>query len=143
MKTEKGITLASVLIYVTTLGIIVGVVALAMSFYNKNIVAMNDTGDINLELNKFITQIIDDTQEKGNKIEDITETRIRFLNGNTYTFKDERIYINSRELSNCVKEFNASMKLDGDKQVLQIDIVLEKGQARVEKRLNYVLEITK
>lgn len=143
MKTQKGITIASLLIYVVALSIVVSVMALVMSFYNKNVIGMNDSGELNIELNKFVTQMVHETEEYGNEVINLTATTITFKNGNFYTFKDNRIYQNSIEITNYVKDFNANIENDGEKQILKIFILLEKGQAELSKILNYVITISK
>lgn len=139
MKTQKGITVASLLIYVVAMGIIVSIIAIVLSFYNKNVTSINDTGDVSLELNKFETKMISETQTAGNRVTEVTTNTIKFKSGNTYTFVDERIYQNEIVVSNYVKEFSAKLETDGDKQLLRIYIVLEKGQAEIVKNLNYTI----
>ena len=142
MKSQKGITIATLSVYVAAMTIIIAIISVILSFYNKNIITMNDIGDINLELNKFTTKMIQETNEPGNLITNLATIRITFKSGNTYTFQDNRIYQNTVEVANNVKEFTAKLETDGEKQILRIYIVLGKGQAEIVKNLSYVITTT-
>lgn len=142
MKTQKGITIANLSVYVLAMSIIIAIISVIVSFYNRNISTMNDIGDINLELNKFTTKMIQETQMPGNMITNIAPIRITFKLGNTYIFQDNRIYQNTVEITNNVKEFSAKLENEGEKQLLRIYIVLGKGQTEVVKNLTYVITPT-
>ena len=130
MKQEKGITLASLLIYVVALTIVVGIIATVLSFYNKNVVGMNNVGEVSLELNKFEAKMIQETQDPGNQVTEISENRIVFKNGNIYTFENNCIYQNAILVSNYVTEFTARLEQDGVKQILKIYVLLGKDRLK-------------
>lgn len=140
MKSQKGLTLASVVIYILAMLIILSIVALVLSFYNKNITRMNDSGDLNLELSKFESKMIEETQIAGNKMVKVTEDSIKFNSGNTYIFADERIYQNKIIVSENIKEFSAKLETDGEKQILRVYMVLRKGKEEVVKNLSYTIK---
>lgn len=140
MKSQKGLTLASVVIYILAMLIILSIVALVLSFYNKNITRINDSGDLNLELSKFETKMIEETQIAGNKMVKVTEDSIKFSSGNTYIFTDERIYQNKITVSENIKEFSAKLETDGEKQILRVYMVLRKGKEEVVKNLSYTIK---
>ena len=143
MRKEKGITLISLVIYIMGIIVIMSVVGTLMSFYNNNVIKLNDTSDVNMELSKFTAKMIEETKEAGNAITEIAGTTIKFNNGNIYTYQDNKIYENSIVVSQYVKEFLPELETDGNKQMLRIYIVLEKGNTKIEKNLSYVIEDTK
>ena len=143
MRKEKGITLISLVIYIIGLIVIMSVVGTLMSFYNNNVIKLNDTSDVNMELSKFTAKMIEETKQAGNAITEIAGTTIKFSNGNIYTYQDNKIYENSIVVSQHVKEFLAELETDGNKQILRIYIVLEKGNSKIEKNLSYVIEDAK
>lgn len=141
MKTQRGITLASLVIYVIALTVVVGVISVLVTFFNHNITNMNNTAEVNLELNKFEAQMIQETQISGNRIEkcDNNAKTLTFTSGNTYIFQDNKIYLNTIEITNNVESFDVRQEKDGDKQLLKISIHIKKGQIEVSKNLSYVM----
>ena len=140
MKNNKGITLISLMMYIIGMVAIAAIISVAVSFYNKNVLTMNDTSDVNMEFNKFDTKMVQETKTAGNQVEAVTTNTIKFTSGNTYTFQDNRIYQNEIVISNYVKEFIAKLETEGSKQILRIYILLGKGQIEVVKNLSYVVE---
>ena len=140
MKNNKGITLISLMMYIIGMVAIAAIISVAVSFYNKNVLTMNDTSDVNMEFNKFDTKMVQETKTAGNQVETVTTNTIKFTSGNTYTFQDNRIYQNEIVVSNYVKEFIAKLETEGSKQILKIYILFGKGQIEVVKNLSYVVE---
>lgn len=140
MKKEQGITLISLVIYIIGMIALMAITGAALSFYNNNVVTMNDTSDVNMELSKLETQMITETQTAGNHLISVDATTITFSSGNTYSYADNRIYQGTIPVSNYVKQFLASMETDGDKQILRMYVMIGKGKAEVVKNLSYVVE---
>ena len=140
MKKEQGITLISLVIYIIGMVIVIGITGTLLSFYNNNMVAMNDTSDVNMELSKLEQQMITETKSAGNQITSVTNTTITFSSGNIYSYADNRIYQNTVPMVNYVKEFMASLEIDGEKQILRLYVVISKGEAELVKNLTYVVE---
>lgn len=139
MREEKGISLISLVVYIIGMIVVMAVVGTLLSFYNNNVVSMNDTADVNMELNKFIAKMIEETKEAGNQVMDISDKTVRFKSGNTYTYGDNRIYENTIVVSNYVKDFSVNLETDGNKQMLRVYIVLEKGNVEKIENLRYVM----
>lgn len=142
-KGDKGITLVSLIIYVIGLIVIMGIIAFATSFYQKNVLNLNNSGEVNSEFNKFNSKMIEETKEAGNEVKSVTENVIKFSNGDTYTLADGKIYQNSIVVCKNVKEFLVDYAVDGDKQILKIYIRIGKGKVEVAKTVSYVVEIDK
>ena len=140
MKKEKGITLASLLVYIVAMAFVVGIVGTMLGFYNSNVASMKNTGEINLELNKFETKMLQEAQTGGNKVVKATENTIQFKSGNIYTYENECIYQNAILVASNVKEFTFRTEQEGTKQILKVYILLGKGQEEVVRNLNYVME---
>ena len=143
MKKEQGITLISLIIYIIGMIVVIVLAGTALSFYNNNVVTMNDTSDVNMELNKLETQMITESQTPGNMIAEVQDKRIAFTSGNIYKYQDNRIYKGTVPVCNYVKSFLASLETDGNKQILKIYVVISKGKVEEVKNLTYVLEKTK
>lgn len=139
MKKERGITLISLVIYIIGMLLVMGIVGTALSFYNKNVIKMNDISEVNIELNKLENQMITETQTPGNYITQVTDTTITFDSGNIYVFADNKIYQNAIQTCNYVDSFLASLETDGDKQILRIHIKFVKRGVTITKNLSYVV----
>ena len=140
-KNQKGITLVSLMVYLIGLIAIIGIVAVLTSFYSKNVATMNDTSEVNSEFNKFDAKMIQETKTAGNEIEEVFGTTIKFKNGNTYTYGDNRIYQNAVTVSKYVKDFAVNFSQDGDKQILSVYVTFGKGKIEVAKSVSYVVEV--
>lgn len=140
-KNQKGITLVSLIVYLIGLVAIIGIVAVLTSFYSKNVATMNDTSEVNSEFNKFDAKMIQETKTAGNEITEVSGTTIKFKNGNTYTYGDNRIYQNAVTVSKYVKDFAVNFSQDGDKQILSVYVTFGKGKIEVAKSVSYVVEV--
>ena len=140
-KNQKGITLVSLIVYLIGLVAIIGIIAVLTSFYSKNVATMNDTSEVNSEFNKFDAKMIQETKSAGNEIAEVSGTTIKFKNGNTYTYGDNRIYQNAVTVSKYVKDFAVNFSQDGDKQILSVYVTFGKGKIEVAKSVSYVVEV--
>lgn len=101
MKSNKGVTLTSLIIYVIGMTIMVSIIATLTSFFYKNI----DIGDINsntTQYTKFTSILSEEVNKKNNSVIDcqsLTEgvSYIVFSSGNQYTFnqKSKSVYRNN------------------------------------------------
>lgn len=141
-KNQKGITLVSLITYLIGLVAIIGIIAVITSFYSKNVATMNNVSEVNSEFNKFDTKMIQETKTAGNQILEVSSTTIKFKNGNTYTYADNRIYQNAITVSKYVKDFAINYTQDGKKQILNIYITFGKGKTEIAKNVSYVVEVS-
>lgn len=142
MKNENGITLVSLITYIIGMILIMAIIASILSYYNKNMAGINNSSDINLELNKFNSRMIKETKEAGNTVEEVTETTIKFSNGNVYTFADNKIYLGKVQISKYVNEFSARLETEGEKQLLKVYILIGKGTEELAQNFSYTIEGT-
>ncbi len=90
MKSNKGVTLTSLIIYVIGMTIMVSIIATLTSFFYKNI----DIGDINsntTQYTKFTSILSEEVNKKNNSVIDCQSltagvSYIVFSSGNQYTF---------------------------------------------------------
>mgnify|MGYP005833727531 CR=1 FL=1 len=117
MRTQTGVTLISVTIYVIVMVIVVAVITVLTSYFYKNVDITATRQDLNQQYTKFNTYFIEEVNKKGNKILDIGETQeddknaiqkyIVFSSGNQYTYvpQNKGIYINqvkiAENITNC------------------------------------------
>lgn len=96
MKSERGITLASLVIYVIITVMGVAILATIMAYFSKDVRDLSRDNIEIAELDKFYSYFLQDVKNTNNDISEITEgnASITFTSGNTYTFRDETIFFN-------------------------------------------------
>lgn len=117
MKSEKGITLISVTIYVIVMVLLVAAISIITSYFYKNVNVTTEQDDINKQYTKFVSYFSEEVNREGNSIEafpdedgDNKGTSIIFSSGNQYSFIQENkaIYMGSVKIAanieNCVFE---------------------------------------
>ena len=93
MKSEKGITLTSLVIYIMVATIVIATMAIVSSFFFSNINLVRDQDKYAVEFNKFNMFFVNDV--KNNKTAQVQTHKITFEDGTIYA----RINIYSRHVS--------------------------------------------
>lgn len=119
MRSEKGVTLISVTIYIIVMLIIIAVISVLTSYFYTNIDINSISVDLNQEYTRFNSYFTEEVNKKGNKILDIGETEnssgngkqryVVFSSGNQYTFiPNQGIYVNQikivKNMTDCTFE---------------------------------------
>lgn len=86
MKSEKGVTLASLAIYIVLIFIVLAILATVTSNFQSSIKEINQEGTEIAEINKFNMYFLQEVKKQGNKITSISDTEITFSTGKTYSF---------------------------------------------------------
>ena len=68
MKSEKGITLTSLAIYIMVVIIVVGILATITVSLRSNIKDINKEGTSDIEIDKFNMYFLQDVKKQGNQI---------------------------------------------------------------------------
>ena len=141
MKSEKGITLIMLTLYVLAATIIVGIVSIITSFFYSNTENMNDYSAAIGEYNIFNLEMLKETKQSGNNVVSISEQqdRITFKSGNTYTFQGDGIYKNKSKLCNGVTNCKFKKTMLEEKEVVTILFEME----NFAKTTEYVIENAK
>lgn len=132
MKSQKGITLISLTVYVIVMAIVVGVIAIISTFFYNNI---NDTNaDINpiTEYTKFNSFFSDEINHTNIKILDCGTTEdgqnyIVFDNGVQYTYipENQGIYRNQVKIANGISNCTFTRSIQNGKDI--VEVVFEAG----------------
>ena len=116
MKSEKGVTLISVIIYVIAMLIIIAVITVLTSYFYTNVDINSASEDLNQQYTKFNSYFTEEVNRKGNKILEIGETQnneeegpqkyIIFSSGNQYTYvpANQGIYMNTVKISENITD---------------------------------------
>ena len=85
---KKGITLTSLIIYITIMFVVLAIIMRVTTYYTKN---MSDVADTSFEeeFEKFNMYMLQETNKSGNYVADVSEDNnsITFTDGNTITFQ--------------------------------------------------------
>ena len=138
MKSQKGITLTSLVIYIMLLFVIVGMLATVTASFRSNIKEINKEGTKNTEIDKFNIYFLKEVKKQGNEIDKISDNEILFTMGNKYTFKDDNsIYLNDNiKIAENIEKCSFSNNLVNGKTVVVVTI---KARDSEEKEIEYVL----
>ena len=142
MKSQRGITLASVAIYIVLILIALAVLATVALDFQNGVKEITKEGTEIAEINKFNMFFLQEVKKQENGIDVISNDEILFTTGNKYTFKgDNNIYLNdsinvAENIENCV----FSSKLENGKIVIVVTIKVEKIEEQV---IEYILSTNK
>lgn len=118
MKSERGVTLTSIMIYVIALTTTVIVVGAMITYFYKNIKYVSSNTAANAEFTKFNVFFTDDINVEGNNIKTWDTQDLNYIvfskTGNQYTFKDGGIYLNKakicKDIDTCVFSYDDNTK---------------------------------
>lgn len=144
MKKCKGLTLMSLVIYITIMFIVLAVAFRIMVHFRKNI---NDASDVTFEteFSKLSTYIIEETNKKSNIITENTENSITFEDGNKFEFIDAdedgigEIYFNQKKL--CEKVNSCTFDVTENTQTGLITLTINITINGIQKEATYVSDV--
>lgn len=147
MKSEKGITLISVTIYVIVMAIVVGILSTLTTFFYRNI---NDIRSINplteyTKFNNYFTEEINQETIKVLKCGTIEEGNINYIvfnNGVQYTFIPENKGIYRNKVKICNNIINCSFekgKNSEEKTTITVSIKAENDETN-KQPITYTLK---
>ena len=124
MNTSRGVTTTSLIIYVIAMLIVIGIIATITSFFYTNVINLEDNSNNIIEITKFNMYFLNEIKNNYNDIIAITEKSITFLSGNTFTFQDHSIYMNSNKISENIKDLRFSIEEVNSKKVIIVLITI-------------------
>ena len=141
MKSERGVTLTSLAIYIIVATLVVSTMALLSSHTFLNMKILKDQATYAVEYNKFNMFFIEDV--KSNKTANVTYTQITFTDGNKYEYKDKSIYRNEKKIAKDVETctFTAGTYTikNTTKNLITVNLKIGTGEKKYQKEIEYVL----
>lgn len=157
MKSQKGITMASLGVYIVVSIIVVATLATIMANYKNSIKTMDNDAEYSSEYNKFNLYFLEEVKkpenssmERANSIETVDNdyNSIKFKTGNEfmYKIKEEILYLNKstgekikliKNVKKCTFEFNDIDHEANGKNVIRVNIQI--GET-TPKEYTYVLD---
>jgi archaellum component FlaG (FlaF/FlaG flagellin family) len=143
MKSEKGITLTSLVIYVIGITIIFAVVANLTIYFNKNSRTIEYTTNNSAQITRLNQYLINDTKKENAQITEANENIITIqTNGETikYTYdkNSKGIYRNKVKIANDVQGFKVNKEIIYDKTKLLLNVTIGE-QEQIQKDLEYII----
>ena len=138
MKTEKGVTLISVLVYVIAMVIVIAVIASLTGYFYSNVDINMESQDISKQYTKFNSFFTDDINKSGNIVIDSdTESEnpyIVFANKNQYTFikNNKAIYFNQIKIATNIEKCTFETQIKNGKNVIIVNIEAKDFQKTTE-----------
>ena len=146
IKSEKGITLISLIVYIIVLSITMGIITSISSFFYDNIFIINDSAKYASVFDKLNNFIVTDVKNYKKVNVDSESNTIIFEDGTTYVYNqsDKGIYRGKVKVASNVSKLACSKKIitvnNIDKQILSIDIVIENSKnTLINKKIDYTL----
>lgn len=142
MKSEKGITLTSLIIYLGVTLVVVTTIATFTSFFVSNMDEVRAQEDYAPEFNKFSMFFIGDV--KNNRTAEVTATQVEFADGTIYQYNaDEKaVYRNSTKIAEKVDSFSFTSTQETisttTKQIINVKMSV-KGKVNLKNGINYTL----
>ncbi|MBR1802485.1 MAG: hypothetical protein IJ777_00685 [Clostridia bacterium] len=108
MKSEKGITLTSLVVYIIVATIVIGTMAIMSSSFIKNIKEIHNQQNYAPELNQFAMFFLQDA--KNNQTATVTENTVTFADKTTYRYEKNQIYRNDSVVASKVDSASFTLK---------------------------------
>lgn len=143
LKSQKGITLTSLVIYMIVFTIIIGVMTTISTFFYSGIGEVVDTPKYMAEFNKFSMFFVADVKNYNNAT--VTTNSIQFENGPTYRVDGAYIYRNDvaicKYIMNCsftAKTYNVN---NITKNLINVNMQIGKNDKKsVTKNVDFTLK---
>lgn len=137
MKSQKGITLTSLVLYIMLVLIVLGILSVITASFQSNLKEVNKEGTKNSEVDSFNMYFLQEVKKQGNKINTISENEILFTTGNKFSFRENMIYLNDNiKIAENIENCAFSDSLENGKTVITVII---KAKDAEERSIEYVL----
>ena len=102
MKSQKGVTLVSLTIYIILIFIALGILTVVRSNFQSGVKEINDEGIKISEINSFNMYFLQEVKKQGNKVLSINSenNEIRFSTGTTFKYDNTDKIIYLQEINN-------------------------------------------
>ena len=142
MKSERGITLTSLIIYVVITTITVIAIASFSSFFVSNMNEVKGQEKYAPEFNKFSMFFIGDV--KNNKTAEVTTNQVTFEDGTVYQYRqsEKAVYRNSTKITEKVDSFSFSSTEEQvsstNKRIINVKMSIG-GKVNLKSGIDYTL----
>ena len=123
MRSEKGVTLTSIMIYVVALTIAVATIGRLVTYFYKNINLVSDNTAAAAAYTKFNSYFTKEINTKSNDVQSCESNCIVFSKSkNQYTFQNGSIYMNKIKICKDIKACNFTYDATTKKITVELKI---------------------
>lgn len=124
MKSQKGVTLISLTVYIIVMVIVVAIVSVISTYFYKNIDAVANKINPMTEYTKFNSFFSDEVNHKNIKVLECKGNYMVFDNGIQYTFIAENrgIYRNKVKIAEDVENCTFEYRIKNGKNVVAVNL---------------------
>ncbi len=139
MKSQKGITLISLIIYIIVMVIAIAMISVISMYFYTNTSALSKTINPLTEYTKFNSFFSEEMNHSNLKILACEPNYIAFDNGVQYTYiqENQSVYRNQVKICNDVQKCEFQNKIKNGKNVVSITMKIGTSQ---EKNVDYTLK---
>lgn len=142
MKSESGITLISLTMYIVVFSTIVLIMSAVSTFFYKNVSTVNSKGEERYEIDKFNMYFLEDIKNNSKvEINDESNKITFYQTNNIYLFNanNNTIYRNNVKLCSNVEEFKVSRaeNTENSKNIISVNMIINNQQYSQEYTLKY------
>ena len=142
MKSQKGVTMISLTIYIITMAIVVGILSTVTTFFYKNVKDTNVDIDLLTEFTTFNSYFSEEINNSNLQVvecgmTDSYQNYIVFSNGVQYTYVPENkgIYRNQVKICRNIDICTFSEKIENGKSVVTVNLTAGNEQRETEYTL--------
>lgn len=140
MKSERGITLTALILYVVVAMVTVTAIAGFTSIFVSNMNEVKQQEQYAPEFNKFSMFFIGDV--KNNNTAVVTEQRVEFDDGTIYEYKENAVYRNGTKITEKVDSFSFTSTTEQisntTKQIINVKMSIG-GKVNLKNGIDYTL----
>ena len=135
MKSEKGVTMVSLIIYVIAMLVTITIITIVTSYFYQNVDITSEKYTYFTEFTKFESYFSEEVNKTNNEILDIGETTnngktqkyIVLSSGNQYTYipENKAIYQNNVKIASGEESCTFTEKFTSGKQAVEITITIQ------------------
>lgn len=135
MKSQNGITLSSLIIYIIVMIMAIGVMArVSTMFYNNVNKLDNRTIEIS-KFNNFNTYFVKEIKLPNNGIDKIENNYILFKSGNSFLYQNQNIYYNDLMIVDNVKNLVFTKESES---VINLNISFEEYSKQIKYKIEEI-----
>lgn len=143
MKSEKGVTLTALVIYIVIFVIIIGIVTTISSHFYKNVGQIKEAPQYITEFNKFSMFFVADVKSNTDIME-ISSSNLKLGDGTTYSYSNEKLYRNDQEIAKYVKQFSFTSSdyivNTVTKKIVNVTAEFGRGNETITRNIDFVLK---
>lgn len=144
MKSQKGVTLVALVIYIIVFTIVISILSVISSFFFSNVNFVKEQANYAPEFNKFNMFFIQDV--KNNKNVTVNNNTVEFADGTRYDFNSDQkaIYRNGKAIAKNIqvavfKPSTVTIR-NTTKNIVNVNIAIGKTGSLFTKDIDYVLK---